>query len=311
MSKIQRSFDHKLSTTFLISIVYPLGPAAIILMPMLVGGVIDDFGFSEQQAGYLAATEGIGLMVSVLAAALWIRKTSWTTVLLFAFSSTALLNIVSANLNEFLPLLITRLLAGLACGSIFAIAVAALGDNRQPDRAFGIAQVVQGVMMFLAFAGAPFLLQQWTVSGLYYMLAAASTLMMLTLWHYPSAGAERAADNADNIDGDSSTGLIWIGLIASFLFFANIFGFWAYIERMGQAAGLTTETIGWALGLSQFAAILGAGTAALAGDRYGRAIPLIVALVGLTTTLWLLVGQFSSVRSSFSWEPGCFRHCLC
>jgi predicted MFS family arabinose efflux permease len=295
MSKIQRSFDHKLSTTFLISIVYPLGPAAIILMPMLVGGVIDDFGFSEQQAGYLAATEGIGLMVSVLAAALWIRKTSWTTVLLFAFSSTALLNIVSANLNEFLPLLITRLLAGLACGSIFAIAVAALGDNRQPDRAFGIAQVVQGAMMFLAFAGAPFILQQWTVSGLYYMLAAASTLMMLTLWHYPSAGAERAADNADNIDGDSSTGLIWIGLIASFLFFANIFGFWAYIERMGQAAGLTTETIGWALGMSQFAAILGAGSAALAGDRYGRALPLIVALVGLTTTLWLLVGQFSSL----------------
>jgi len=37
--------------------VYPIGPAAIILMPMLVGGLIDDLGFSEQQAGYIASLE--------------------------------------------------------------------------------------------------------------------------------------------------------------------------------------------------------------------------------------------------------------
>ncbi|MEH6581842.1 MAG: MFS transporter [Halioglobus sp.] len=290
-----RTFDHKLSTTFLISAVYPLGPAAIILMPMLVGGVIDDFGFSEQQAGYIASLEGTGLMVSLLLAALWVRKISWTTMLCLGFAATAALNILSANLDEFIPLLITRFFAGMAAGSIFAIAVAALGDNRQPDRAFGIAQILQGAMMFLAFAGAPFVLQHWTVGGLYYMLASASVLMMLTLWHYPSAGVERTADDANSRDGESYTSLIWIGLIASFLFFANIFGFWTYIERIGQSAGLATETIGWALGLSQFAAIGGAGIAAIAGDRYGRTIPLLVSLVGLTSTLWLLAGQFTSI----------------
>lgn len=289
-----RTFDHKLSTTFLISLVYPMGPAAIILMPMLVGGVIDDFGFSEQQAGYIASLEGSGLMVALLLAALWIRKISWTTMLFFSLAATTLLNILSASLTEFVPLLITRFLAGMGGGSIFAIAVAALGDNRQPDRAFGIAQIIQGAMMFLAFAGAPAILQYWTVGGLYYMLAAASLLMMLTLWRYPSAGAERVEDQAIVSDGNNHTGLIWIALIASFLFFANIFGFWTYIERIGQSAGLSIETIGWALGLSQFAAILGAGVAAVAGDRYGRTVPLLVALVGLTTTLWLLRGQFSS-----------------
>ena len=33
-------------------------------MPMLVGGMIDDLGFSEQQAGYVAAVEGMGLVVA-------------------------------------------------------------------------------------------------------------------------------------------------------------------------------------------------------------------------------------------------------
>ena len=65
-----RPFDHKLSTVFLVSMVYPLGPAALILMPMLVGGVIDDFGFTEQQAGYMASLEGLGLVLASLAAAL-------------------------------------------------------------------------------------------------------------------------------------------------------------------------------------------------------------------------------------------------
>lgn len=294
MNKVARTFDHKFSTTLLISIVYPLGPAAIILMPMLVGGVIDDFGFSEQQAGYIAAAEGMGLVVASLIAAIWIRKISWTTMLFVGFLSTALLNILSANLHEFQPLLIARFLAGMTGGTIFAVTVAALGDNKQPDQAFGIAQVVQGAMMFLAFASAPYIMANWTVSGLYYMLAAASVLMMLSLWRYPSAGAHRTVENTENAKVAGNTGLIWIGLIASFLFFANIFGFWTYVERIGQASGLASETIGWALGLSQFAAIVGAGVAAFAGDRYGRTLPLVVSLIGLVATLWLLQGQFNS-----------------
>ena len=89
--------------------------------------------------------------------------------------------------------------------------------------------------------------------------------------------------------------MIWIGLLASFLFFSNIFGFWAYIERIGQGAGLAIETIGLALGVSQFAAIVGAGAAALASDRFGRAAPLALALIGQMLVLWLLVGQFTTL----------------
>lgn len=275
--------------------VYPLGPAAIILMPMLVGGVIDDFGFSEQQAGYMASLEGLGLVLASLVAALWIRKVSWVTMLGAALVATALLNMLSANLHQFLPLLVVRFLAGFTGGSIFALTVAALGDNRHPDRAFGIAQVVQGAMMFFAFAGAAHILAQWTVSGLFYMLAAAALLMLLALPRYPSAGAQRAAVRGAGGAAPNYTRLIWIGLLASFLFFSNIFGFWAYIERIGQGAGLAIETIGLALGASQFAAIVGAGAAALASDRYGRAAPLALALVGQMLVLWLLVGQFTTI----------------
>lgn len=213
--------------------------------------------------------------------------------LALALIAIAVLNIISAQQSQYVGFLLVRFLAGFAEGSVFALTVAALGDNKHPDRAFGIAQVVQGAMMFFAFAGAAYILAEWSVSGLFYMLAGAATLMLLALWRYPSEGAQRVPGSSAGTGAPNYTGLIWIGLIASFLFFVSIFGFWAYIERMGQATGLSIETIGLALGVSQFAAIVGAGAAAIASNRYGRTIPLTLALVGQLLVLWLLVGQFT------------------
>jgi len=295
MKHQRRVFNDKLSTVFFISIVYPLGPAAIILMPMLVGGVIDSYNFSEQQAGYIAALEGMGLVVSSLLAALWVRNVSWVRALFICFIANAVINVASANVTDFMSLLVVRFLAGMTAGSIFAITVTALGDNSHPDRAFGIAQVVQGVMMFVAFAVAPYILEQWDVSGLYYMLAAASVLMVLALKRYPVAGADRSIGESSTVGQESYNGYIWLALIASFLFFSNLFGFWTYVERIGQAAGLTTETVGLALGFAQLGMIAGAGGVAVASHRFGRTIPMIITLLGMLVVLWLLVGQFSSL----------------
>lgn len=295
MSRGPNPFDHKISTTVVISTVYPLGPAAIILMPMIVGGVVDDYGFSEQQAGMLASMEGMGLVIASIFAAFWIRKFSWTKALFVGLLLAAALNIVSANLSDFTGLTVTRFLAGFMGGTVLAVAVVALGDNLEPDRAFGIAQLMQGVMMFVAFAAAPGLLAAYSVSGLFYMLAAASLLMMLSLFWFPDQGVIRTETDEKSTQGNSNTLLLWLGLFSSFLFFINIFGFWAFIERIGQAVQLPTATIGIALGASQLAAIGGALAAALASDRYGRNLPLVIVLVGQSLVLWALAGKFGAV----------------
>jgi len=299
------SFDQRLSTTLVICIVYPLGPAAIILMPMIVGGLIDSYGFTEQQAANIASLEGLGIVFASVFAAIWIRKVSWVRALSFAFLLYAILNIVSANLDQFTPLLVTRFLTGLAGGSLFAVTVAALGDNREPDRAFGLAQASQSVMMLLAFFAAPYLLQAWSVSALYYMLAAASILITLALFRFPSQGRNRAVSAEGSGQGRNNTPLIWLGLVASIIFFVNVFGFWAFAERIGLAAQLPANTIGLALGISQIMAIVGALAAALASDRYGRYLPLLIVLIGQSLALFALIGDFGSV--TFFVSMGAFQ----
>ncbi len=204
-----------------------------------------------------------------------------------------------------MPLLILRCLTGLAGGSVFAVTVAALGDQREPDRAFGFAQAAQGVMMLGAFLAAPWLVQGWGVSALYYMLAGASLLMMPTLSRFPPAGRVRAAAAAGDPPQRSHTGLIWMGLIASVVFFVNFFGFWAFVERIGQAGGLPAQTVALALGISQVMAIVGALAAAWASDRYGRYLPLIIVFIGQSAALFAVLGEFGA--TAFFVSAGLFQ----
>ncbi len=288
----RRQFDDSWGTTLLASLLYPVGPAAIVLMPMIVGGLVDTYGFSEQEAANIAALEGMGLVVSSVLAALWIRRVSWVGALVAAFLAYAALNAVSANLAGYTPLLVARFLTGLAGGSLFAVSVAALGDNREPDRAFGLAQAVQGVLMLGAFAAAPWLLKSWGVGALYYLLGGAALLMLATARWFPAAGRVRAADAVPGATAPPHAGLIWLGLVASVIFFVNVFGFWAFVERIGQEAKLPAATIGLALGLSQVVAIAGALAAAWASDRFGRYWPLLIVLAGQCGSLFALLGGF-------------------
>lgn len=296
-------FDDRLAATLLVCLVYPIGPAATILMPMIVGGLIDNYQYSEQQAGNIAALEGLGLVVASVVAALWIRRISWVSASAVAFIAYAALNLISANVADYEPLLALRSLTGFAGGCLFAVTVAALGDNREPDRAFGLAQAVQGAMMLAGFLAAPYLLQSWGVGSLYGMLAAAAVALMVTLRWFPSRGRHGA--QAGETGGASHVALIWLGLLASVLFFINVFGFWAFVERMGQAAGLSAQTIAMALGVSQVAAIAGALAAAWASDRYGRYLPLLAVAVGQVIAVVALSGSFGA--AAFFASTGLFQ----
>ena len=90
-----------MATTLLVCAVYALGPAATILMPMIVGGLIDGYGYTEQQAGNIAALEGLGLVAASVLAAAWIRRLSWTRALLASFLGYAALNVVSAGVTAY------------------------------------------------------------------------------------------------------------------------------------------------------------------------------------------------------------------
>lgn len=288
------SLDHSLGQTTLISAIYPVGPAAIILMPLIVGGLIDSFGFSEQQAGAVATAEGIGLVSALLLASQWVRRVSWPIGLLMGLVIYAMLNLASTFIHAHTPLMLIRFCTGFAGGSVFAIIVAALGDNKEPDRAFGIAQAVQGLLMGVLFTFAPVLMVDLGVHAVFYLMAGLAVLTALFIPRFPHHGIVTAQQVMAAPATVTATPLLYLGLFGGFVYYLAVFGFWGFIERIGQQAGLDPQTIGTALGVSQLAAIVGALSAAVAAQRFGRSLPLLLALIGQLWVLWLLVGQFST-----------------
>jgi predicted MFS family arabinose efflux permease len=289
--------NHSLGQTTLISAIYPVGPAAIILMPLIVGGLVDSYGFSEQQAGAIATAEGIGLVLGLLTAAFWVRSVNWRIALLAGLAVYAALNFGSSLIEGYTGILALRFLSGFVGGGVFAIIVAALGDNREPDRAFGIAQAVQGLVMGLLFAGAPILMAASGINTLFYLMAGLAVVTMVFLPRFPRRGVSNyGSEFPEKVDPSSGPVPIamYFGLFGGFVYYLAVFGFWGFIERMGMQAGLEDSTVGYALGISQLAAIFGALLAAGAAQRFGRFLPLLIALLGQLWVLWVLVGQFSS-----------------
>ena len=289
--------NHSLGQTTLISAIYPVGPAAIILMPLIVGGLVDSYGFSEQQAGAIATAEGIGLVLGLLTAAFWVRSVNWRIALLAGLAVYAALNFGSSLIEGYTGILALRFLSGFVGGGVFAIIVAALGDNREPDRAFGIAQAVQGLVMGLLFAGAPILMAASGINTLFYLMAGLAVVTMVFLPRFPRRGVSNyGTEFPEKVDPSSGPVPIamYFGLFGGFVYYLAVFGFWGFIERMGMQAGLEDSTVGYALGISQLAAIFGALLAAGAAQRFGRFLPLLIALLGQLWVLWILVGQFSS-----------------
>jgi predicted MFS family arabinose efflux permease len=284
-------FDHGLRQTILVSILYPLGPAALILMPLIVGGVIDDYGFTEQQAGTIASIETFGMVCGILLSAFWVRKYSWTRSLMFGLLAYAALNIISASFSSFIILISIRALIGLIAGSIFAIACAAMGDNREPDRAFGIGQGIQGVMMAAIFASAPMFMEGRDVGIVFYVLAGLAVSMIIILPRFPDTGIEHKVASED-IE-KSYVHLIWLGLAGGICYYISIFGFWAFVERIGLNAGMEADEINYALSVSLIAAIIGGFVAAIVSNKLGRTLPLVVTLIGQLIALFMLIGEFS------------------
>ncbi len=67
---------------------------------------------------------------------------------------------------------------------------------------------------------------------------------------------------------------------------------WAYLFLIGTSGGLGEQPVANALFLSQIAGVIGALTAVIVADRYGRLGPLAIGILGGAASLTPLLGSF-------------------
>ena len=269
-----------------------VGSIVFLLLPMLIGAFTENLALSAEQVGLLGSADMTGMFIAAVVATSWIRNFNWRTAASLAGGLLIVCHLLSGFVHQFLPLLLIRVIAGFAGGSLMSIALTCLGDTRHPDRFFALfvaGQLTLGALGlwlftdFLARVGLP---------GVFGALAAVVLVAAMFIPFIPQQGRKIETAGASR-----STRRAWLpgvmALLACFIFNLGIMAVWAYLERMGNTAGLQAEFIGNTLALSLVGALIGALLAAAVEDRFGRVLPLIITVVVQGVALFLLSGDLS------------------
>ncbi len=266
-------------------------PMFFLVMPIYVGALADDFGFTNAQIGYLISIELGSAALASLTALLWLRKLNWRHVLFVLLAVLGAANLISIQAGgAYEDLLFIRATAGFAAGAMMAIALAALGDTRNQDRNFALGIVgqlgVSGSLLIIL----PFFVDRWGAASVFTVFFAACVFAIPLARLVPAAGKTPIVTR---ITERRSLLPLW-GLAGSAAIFIGQSAVWAFIERMGSVAGLSPQTIGIALGASVFAGIGGALSAFWLADRKGRLMPMVIAMIGEVICLLFLLGGFTT-----------------
>jgi predicted MFS family arabinose efflux permease len=267
-----------------------LAAAVFVVLPLLVGAIVEGLGFTAKQAGLFAGADMLGASVSALGISFIIPHGKWRVLLALAITILAIADTLSGLTNSVLTLIFLRVAGGVGEGMLLAIASAGMAETRNPDRVFGLATAGQLAFGSLALYFMPSLLAAYGVTGVFLSLAALTICAAPLIRHMPDS-ARLAGTSAMRSSKISLSGQSAMGLAGVFTYFMSQGGVWAYLGRIGAANQLATASIGRALAMSSIAGLLGASLSSWLGIRYGRTRPLVVAT--LCTVVSLLVFNHS------------------
>lgn len=269
-----------------------IGVFGLLPQPIFVGALQDVLGFSNQQAGLIAAAEVFGGALACIFAAFWIKRVDWRVASLFAIAVVVLGNLLSSFQTSYGALLALRGMVGLLGeGTAFAVAISVISSTRDTERNFAYSIAAQVAFGVVSFAALPFAVARWELAGILVPLAVIALLFGGLVRWIPGASTRQFDSAADGVGVSIAPALVALG--ALLIWCIGLGGIYAFEERIGVAGGLEQTTVGSALAVAVAVGFLGAMTASWVADRWGRIAPVTVGLLAQVLAIALLQGEFS------------------
>ena len=269
-----------------------IGAAVFIVQPGFVQGLVEFYGFSEQQAGYIASAEIWGLALTTVVLALGGHNYSWQRIFRLSIVLFVLGNLASTATDELYAFSVLRFITGLGSGGLVSLTFTIIGLTRLPDRNFGL--LIMGVLTYgaLGLWAFPAALALIGLKGIIIFFAIFGASGWLCLSHVPDSGEEHLQVEEDAVDLGGTFRVL--AILAMFTYFFAQGVIWAYLFLIGLNGGVDEQGVANGLMISQFLGIAGAFVAAMAGRRFGRAWPLAIGVLGGAAVLTALFGEFTA-----------------
>jgi hypothetical protein len=271
------------------------------IMPALVDGLIEGLGFSNREAGFVGSANVYGAAIGAFSAVFVVKHINWRIAAVALLISLMAFDIASMFVTNANVLIAMRFAHGCVGGLLVGIGFAVISRTTHADRTFGYLLTIQFGLGGLGLIYLPGLVPEYGTTALFFSLVAFSfvTLAMLPfLSDYPPKETVAAAATRNN-----HKKLAALALVATFLFQAANMGIYAFAIGIGKHAMLEMDFISGALGIAAWVAISGSILVILMSTKFGRLIPVGIAIMLTAFGIWLL--HFSDVKPG-GWETSVY-----
>ena len=284
----------------------------LLVLPAMVGVLVDRAGLSEPMAGWSASlhflgSAAIGVLMSLRMHHLSLRRVATIALVLAVVSDLASAWFAGPNT----AFLVARTIAGIALGAAYVCAVSSFARYDNYERGFGLYITLQFTVSGLGLYVVPVFSADLGGQGLFVAFAGLDLLALSLVRFLPEAVPARKSEIAVENVSELRVLLTAAAITAIFgfaLFEAANNAQFTYIERFGVALALSEHQIGVALLVASLIGIPGAFVIVVVGQRFGTLPPLTLGIGTAVAGLLLLITSdtyvdyfIGSCFMGFSW----------
>jgi len=287
-NKIKKSSPNSMSTRVFLAFLATAGLFYVNIMPAIVDALIQALGFSNQQAGAVAAANVYGAALGALLIVFLIKRIDWQAASLLFLCVLIGIDVTSIFVSGPNTLLAIRFLHGFVGGMLVGTGFSVIARTVQPDKTFGVLLFVQFGLGGLGVMFIPGLVPAFGTSILFFSLIAFSLVTLLMLPFLPEFKVEKVTGIAT-----APISVRWLPLIMTllgiFLFQSANMGLYAYIIGLGKFYGIGQDYITNTLGVSAWLGLVGAFLVILISDLFGYLKTLMAGLILTVLANWALL----------------------
>jgi predicted MFS family arabinose efflux permease len=276
------------------SVIGTISLMPLLVLPAMIGTLVDETALSEAQAGWSASLNFFGGAAAALAMALRMHHLDLRRVAILAFTVAALGDLASAFTgNHAAVFLLIRLVAGIGAGAAYTVVVAAFARLPDVDRGYGLFVTLQFIVSGLGLYALPVYSEVLGVEGMFLSIAALDVAGLAMTRFLPGRAID--APGFSGLKTELHVLLAWatlLGALGFAIFEAANTAQFTYVERLGVSLALTDQQVGSALLIASLAGIPGAFVIVLLGSRFGRVAPLTLGIaLSICGLLTLITGD--------------------
>lgn len=263
-----------------------LGYAGLVNAPFWVGAVVANWNVSASAAGFVASMEFACFGIASLVAAVFVVRADRRFLAYLGLALALLGELGSFLAPNMVVLTVARSFGGVGEGVVLAAVNAAAAGTSNVQRSFAIIAFALAGLGVACHSLTPLAIDTVGPKGVFALLIGLKALGFVILIALPRhAGPEARVARRFEFKPEILSTLCAYGL-----FMAGGMSLWSYFERIGHARGLSLAIIVSVIAAGDLCALLGPVAADVLGVRYGRRVPLMLALfvTGTSTLLVLL-----------------------